>query len=175
MKNVCDGTIFKNQKERPNTKVPLLPDLYHEPHTSHRQPFPSHLTSHRIPKVRVMTLFHRSQQRIDYHALVEGQANRPIRNPGDDMYVPDEGNRRRNSVDDMYIPDDENLRGTESQEEPHTEPPAETGPTEDVKPSPGVLQPPKKSVYDLPPGQPGRPNSGGYSMEKKLVNECGLV
>ncbi len=104
---------------------------------------------------------------------MEGQANRPIRNPGDDMYVPNEGNRRRNSVDDMYIPDDENLRGTESQEEPHTEPPVETGPTEDVKPSPGVPQPPKKSVYDLPPRQPGRPNSGGYSMEKKLVNECG--
>ncbi len=64
---------------------------------------------------------------IDYHALVEGQANRPIQNLGDDMYVPDEGNRRRNSVDDMYIPDDENLRGTESQEEPHTELPRETG------------------------------------------------
>ncbi|PBK84997.1 hypothetical protein ARMGADRAFT_1087908 [Armillaria gallica] len=73
----------------------------------------------------------------------------------------------------MYIPDDENLRGAESQEEPHTEPPMETEPTEDIKPSPGVLQPPKKSIYDLPPGQLGQPNSGGYSMEKKLVNECG--
>ncbi|KAK0447560.1 hypothetical protein EV421DRAFT_1733426 [Armillaria borealis] len=111
--------------------------------------------------------------RIDYHALVEGQTNRPIRNPGDDMYVPDEGNRRRNSVDDMYIPDEENLGGAKSQEEPPTEPHAETEPTEDIKPSPGVLQPPKKSIYDLLPGQPGRPNSGGYSMEKKLVNECG--
>ncbi|KAK0430519.1 hypothetical protein EV421DRAFT_1743996 [Armillaria borealis] len=76
--------------------------------------------------------------RIDYHALVEGQTNRPIWNPGDDMYVPDEGNRRRNSVDDMYIPDEENLGGAESQEEPPTEPHAETEPTEDVKPSPGV-------------------------------------
>ncbi|PBK85000.1 hypothetical protein ARMGADRAFT_1087909 [Armillaria gallica] len=49
----------------------------------------------------------------------------------------------------------------------------EAEPAEDIKPSPEVSHTWKKSIYNFPPRQPGWPNSGGYSMEKKLVNECG--
>ncbi|KAJ7197657.1 hypothetical protein GGX14DRAFT_574131 [Mycena pura] len=57
--------------------------------------------------------------------------------------------------------------------------PSDTGPSEGV-PSPGdqyhqteQTPGPSSNGYSKPPGQPNRPGSGGYNLEKHLINSCG--